>query len=245
MAQRAFDKAAESYDDFAAVQRKISYKLCSMISNERNDPVLDIGCGTGYVFNNLSSGPFGLQLDLAFKMCRLASRNNSAATIAANAENLPIMDDYFGLITSSMALQWVPDLSRAFREMHRVLRSGGLVYISIPLPGTFVELDKAFHSITGGRHVHDFASETEVKMLISAAGFAEINIEQERITEIYPNFSTLLQTIKKTGTGFKSYSKLFTLKTLKKIESLYAEKYRATDGIKLSWIIAYIAARKM
>jgi malonyl-CoA O-methyltransferase len=248
--QRAFNKAADSYDDFATVQRRISHKLCGMISNqqdinEKNNPVLDIGCGTGYVFNNFFSGPFRLQLDLAFKMCRLASQNNSAATIVANAENLPIMEGYFGLIVSSMALQWVSDLGKVFREIHRVLRSGSSVYISIPLPGTFAELAKVFSSIVGGEHVHDFVSEIEIKKLMRAAGLTEISIEQEKITEIYTNFSTFLQAIKKTGASFKNYSKLFTLRTLKKIESVYAEKYHSADGIKISWVIAYIAARKI
>ena len=59
------------------------------------------------------------------------------STLVGDALHLPVADgSYNGLISLAM-LEHVPDSERAVAEMHRVLRSGALIYCEVPFIQVF------------------------------------------------------------------------------------------------------------
>ena len=101
------------------------------------DRVLDVGCGGGLdVFLAAEfAGPAGraVGLDLSPEMLArargaLAGRPSAPIEFAeGSAEALPFPDGSFDLVLSNGALNLVPDKERAFREIRRVLRPGGVL----------------------------------------------------------------------------------------------------------------------
>lgn len=104
------------------------------------DTVLDIGAGSGTdaLIAALLVGPNGriLGLDMTEAMRAKLSRNavamgvGNVGALDGNAEAIPLPDTSVDVVTSNGVLNLVPDKSRAFAEIVRVLRPGGRVQIA-------------------------------------------------------------------------------------------------------------------
>jgi 2-polyprenyl-3-methyl-5-hydroxy-6-metoxy-1,4-benzoquinol methylase len=97
--------------------------------------LLDIGCGTGYVAKLYASGGADVTaVDIADKSVeltkkRLALHGLAAEVRQANAEQLPFEASSFDVVTSFGVLHHTPDTARALREVHRVLKPGGITHL--------------------------------------------------------------------------------------------------------------------
>ena len=143
---RYHDGAAAQYDtkwgiDFGAVGRQqVLGKLRKALGPDLPvfDHALEIGAGTGY---------FSLHLLMAGVVRRVtctdispgmldALRANArrldldVQAVACDAEDLPFADGTFDLVLGHAVLHHLPDLDRAFRELHRVLRPGGTAFFA-------------------------------------------------------------------------------------------------------------------
>jgi SAM-dependent methyltransferase len=133
--------------------------------------VLDVGCGEGRHLHGLYSSPVtvcGLELDLeaarrAHKGCRECfalpgSRVRSWAVLQGDCLGLPLSDESLDGLICCEVLEHLADYERALREMHRVLRPGGRLAVSVPrfLPERVCwALSRGYHSEPGG-HVRIF-----------------------------------------------------------------------------------------
>lgn len=83
------------------------------------------------------------------------------AYVAADAARLPFPDGAFHLIVSNHSLEHFPELELAVREMGRVLRPGGALYIAVPDATTLT--DRIYRWLgRGGGHVNPFRAPREV-----------------------------------------------------------------------------------
>jgi SAM-dependent methyltransferase len=139
---RYHDVAAASYDakwgiDFGDVGRsQVLGKLRKLLGDELDrgyERGLEIGAGTGYFSLNLVRAGVieqatctdispGMVTTLTANARRLGLEVRAAR---ADAESLPFADGSFDLVFGHAVLHHLPDLSRAFAELHRVLRPGG------------------------------------------------------------------------------------------------------------------------
>jgi len=98
--------------------------------------VLDIGCGTGE-FARLAARHYGSARVVAADFTRAMLENASHASdgrterprldfARATALKLPFDDGSFDLVTNAFVARNLSDLPGAFREVHRVLRPGGV-----------------------------------------------------------------------------------------------------------------------
>ncbi|MBV9215843.1 MAG: methyltransferase domain-containing protein [Acidobacteria bacterium] len=97
--------------------------------------ILDVGCGAGgnlrflehYTDNGKVWG-----MDVSRDALRFCALDNSGTLVQASALQLPFLSDHFDLVTSFDVLVQLPgddaDAS-ALREMHRVTRPGGYVFL--------------------------------------------------------------------------------------------------------------------
>jgi ubiquinone/menaquinone biosynthesis C-methylase UbiE len=92
--------------------------------------VLEVGCGTGALWEHLPTPPGAARhgLDLSLDSVKQA-RRHAPGLCAVNAagEHLPYPSSCFDLVFCHYLLLWVPDPERLLREMARVTRPGGAV----------------------------------------------------------------------------------------------------------------------
>ncbi len=99
--------------------------------------ILDLGCGTGE-FQRLAARHYPSAVvvggDFTAAMLRRARALGKATRqrarleqVRANAQALPFADGTFDLVLNAFVVRNLSDIDRAFREMRRVLRPGGVL----------------------------------------------------------------------------------------------------------------------
>jgi SAM-dependent methyltransferase len=117
-------------------QRHVAaYRLCASLLP--GGPVLDLGCGVGHSYRELSPRPtVGVDVDPA------ALADQDRETVAADMRELPLADHAFASVLSVQSLEHVPDPERALGEVVRVLAPGGRAIFVTPNRLTFGRPDE-------------------------------------------------------------------------------------------------------
>ncbi len=128
MSWKVFEKIAEGYDDWYNKHWDIYMAELSCLTSlikRRGSPCLEVGVGTGRF-----SGPLGLEvgLDAAFSPLLIA-RERCLEVVQGIAEQLPFRDSSFECVVIVTSLCFLADPVRALREIKRVLRKRGHLYI--------------------------------------------------------------------------------------------------------------------
>lgn len=219
--RQAFERAAAGYDRRAFLQREVARRLDEHLEEMKLAPelILDAGCGTGFGVPLLRArfpGARILALDLAHAMAAETRRRHGRASgwrrwlsplvapaarltpVCGDLEHLPLARDSLDMAWSSLTLQWV-DLPRAFAEMNRVLKPGGLFLFASLGPDTLQELRAASQAADGRPRVNRFIDMHDVGDALVQAGFANPVMEMERITLTYEDLRGVLADIKGIG----------------------------------------------
>lgn len=221
--RRAFDRAANSYDAHAVLQREVCDRLLERLDFMKLTPkqVVDVGAGTGYGLQQLQARYTSAQLiglDLAPAMLaqarakfpatkwlqRISSRfTPTSATstdfVCADMERLPLKSHSVDLLWSSLTLQWANDLEATLRDFHRTLVPGGLLMFATFGPDTLKELRGAFAHIDDAPHVNRFADLHDIGDMLVNAGFANPVMEMEILTLTYADLKSLMIDLKGIG----------------------------------------------
>jgi len=115
--------------------------------------------------------------------------------VCADFERLPIAPAAVDLAWSNMALHWVGEPARAFREFHRVLAPGGLLMFSTLGPDSLKELRVA----AGAQRVHPFVDMHDLGDMLLAAGFADPVMDMEMLHVAYADADRLLGDLRASG----------------------------------------------
>jgi ubiquinone/menaquinone biosynthesis C-methylase UbiE len=182
--------AAENYEKYfvPVIGGPFALDLVNEAKLRPGERVLDVGCGTGTIARLAAErvGPTGrvAGLDVNAAMLAVARSLPSANPIMwyeTAAESIPLPDQSFDVVFCSLSLQFFGDKLAALREMHRVLKPGGRVYIGTPIPSEFLNvLDRAL-----ARNVSEEASvfvhavyslndPREMDAMLTQAGFTGI-----------------------------------------------------------------------
>jgi SAM-dependent methyltransferase len=102
------------------------------VAPDASRPGLDIGCGTGANFALLA--PYGLFFgtEIVREACAAGGEVPPRPVVLARGEQLPFADGTLGLCTMFDVLEHVAAEDRLLGEVHRVLRPGGNLLVSVP-----------------------------------------------------------------------------------------------------------------
>ncbi len=223
--RRHFARASATYDAAAVLQREVGARMAERLDVVRLEPrrILDAGCGTGEALGEFAArypGAARVALDVALPMLARAREKSSerrslvsrllgpvsgrrparpAQFACGDIAALPFPARTFELVWSNLALQWVPDLPRAFAEFHRVLENDGLLMFTTFGPDTLKELRAVFAEIDGRPHVSRFVDQHDIGDLLVAAGYADPVMQMECFTLTYADPPAMLRDLKAIG----------------------------------------------
>jgi arsenite methyltransferase len=157
----------------------------AMAGIREGQTVLDVGSGPGAdaIAAGRRVGPAGrvIGVDMTEAMLERARRAAADEGLAhvefrqGDAERLPVDDDSVDWVISNCVVNLVPDKTRAFSEIHRVLKPGGMFSITDlvgeNLPPALLENTAAYCSCIGGA-----PSEEAYMKAIRDAGFEDLTI---------------------------------------------------------------------
>lgn len=177
----------------------------------RIDPrrILDLGCGTGHDLARLGERyPDATRIGMDFAelllarararlvpasspLRRLFGKKASPIGLAvAEAARLPLAENSITLIWANLMLPFVDNPLSVFREMCRVIETGGLVMFSTLGPDTLRELREILPAHAGER-VHRFADMHDLGDALVAAGFSDPVMDMEMATLTYGSLDEL------------------------------------------------------
>ena len=149
-----------------------------------NAAVLDCGCGGGANIKKLlEKCPKGtvkgidyseVSVEKSRKVNAKAIQAGRCEVMQANVMELPFEPESFDLVTAFETIYFWPDLLQSFREVHRVLKTGGTVFICNESNGDTSKDDKWIEKI-GGMTIYNG---DQIKAVLEQAGFSGIRIEK-------------------------------------------------------------------
>ncbi|MBI3584044.1 MAG: malonyl-ACP O-methyltransferase BioC [Nitrospinae bacterium] len=265
----SFSKRADTYDKFASFQKEIANLLLSEIYKRDFSPknILDIGSGTGNISINLAENykfskivacdiAHGMSVFAQGKRLVLAKAGNRQSNIhiaTADTETLPYPSNSFDLIASNLMFQWVTDLSKAFAELHRVIKENGYIYLTTLSEGSLYELKDSFELACQMSYkdtspiFQKFNNEKELKSLMTYAGFNNISLETRDEIRFYPDVETLLRNLKYIGANQSIFARnngMGIKGVIKEMIIIYKNKYGTSQGIRATYSVIFLKGRK-
>lgn len=134
--------AAEGYERWAPTYDQVPNPLLAreeryllpLLAELRDKPILDLACGTGRWLEKLvaKGGDLAVGVDRSEAMLRVAGKKSTlrGRLTRAVCENLPFRSASFDLAICSFAVGHIRDLASMVRELARVVRPAGDVFVS-------------------------------------------------------------------------------------------------------------------
>ena len=181
----------------------------------KDKTVLDIGCGAGgkslYYITLGASHVYGVDVVASYKeeseeLAKTLNLNDQFTFIHADAKNLPYPDGSFDTIIMNDAMEHVGEPEEVLKEVLRVLKNGGKVYINFPP-----------YNHPFGAHLSDAINIPWVHLFFSEKTLIR---EYKELVKDLPDGQSRIDfriSKKENGEEYFSYINKMTLKRFKKI----------------------------
>ena len=136
--------------------------------------LLEVGSGLGYLLDYFrKDGWDTLGVEPNAGLCRYAERELGLKVVPEILDDAGIADESFDVVLMMHVIEHVPDPIDAMREVHRILKPGGLFVMETPRYDTlmFKLMGKRERSLSCDGHIYFFTSESLAR-LSGQAGFS-------------------------------------------------------------------------
>ena len=181
MTKAFFNSRVAVWDE--AVAEKDTTKLEAMVEHFNIEPsstVLDVGTGTGvfvpFIMRRIGENGRLVCLDFAEEMLKKAEGKGFKGDIqyiCADIEHSNLANESFDAVVCYSSFPHFEDKLKALREIHRVLKSGGKLFICHTSSRQAIN---EIHCQIPEVYNHLIPEEDEMHQLLSAAKFTEISV---------------------------------------------------------------------
>ena len=252
-----FDRSASKYGEgnnhFFDYFAKELVKFANL---SQGAAVLDIATGRGAILKEALNaiGPKGkiVGIDISSNMIEETKRRYNFPNVdllCMDAENLEFDNESFDYVFCGFALFFFPDLQKALKEIHRVLKPSGKLFISTWGEGTiqdtaFDEIYKKFE-LNVKTLKHDLSNVNEIEKILSAASFKELQIVTRELDHVYPTFEDWFISLwDHAGRAKLEKCSLKQLMELQKDLKVILEPHLKSDGLHEILRVNFAAATK-
>jgi ubiquinone/menaquinone biosynthesis C-methylase UbiE len=182
--QKFYDSLAAEWDLMFTAEdlELLGFIVDSRLKVEEGMNILDIGCGTGILFDMLRRkvGDKGsiVGIDFSIEMARKAHRNFPFANVNvvdADAAALPFEGASFDMAVAFSAFPHFANQQKAIDETHRVLKSGAWFHILHLVSSK--EISEMHHRMGGVVENDEIPPEEKLRQMLDASRFTDINID--------------------------------------------------------------------
>lgn len=129
-----YDITAGMYDARYAEEQEAKYKTALAGLNVAG-AVLDVGCGTGLLFNHVAAQTKAVVgVDVSVKLLLQAKERSksfrNAHVVQADADHLPVRSAYFTVVFAFTVLQNMPKPAETLHELKRAAKRNGAIVVT-------------------------------------------------------------------------------------------------------------------
>lgn len=187
---KQFDLWAKFHQLFYLPFLLLNKKIVKIVNPSKETSVLDIGCGWGILLKELSLTNKKLKLygiDISPKMVSIAklkfSSSEKVEIQVGTADKLPYKNNSFEYITCILSFHHHPDSRNSLKEMFRVLKPNGKLFLLDPFSGGLIAkfMNTLNSIIFQEKDIHVYTKEEMLKMF-EEIGFTNT---QQQIRNFY------------------------------------------------------------
>jgi ubiquinone/menaquinone biosynthesis C-methylase UbiE/3',5'-cyclic AMP phosphodiesterase CpdA len=178
---------ALSYDTGRGTNTQLLAHLDDLLQLDSNHAALDVGCGTGnYTTPFVNRVQKLIGLDISAEMLGEARlKTDRIEWVESNALDTPFGAAFFDRIWGISTLHYFrgDDQALLFREVHRLLKPGGIAVFDTELTEQYESLwVKHFFPSLRQRYKHSIFKSSDYKSWLTAVGFSEVLFSQMELT---------------------------------------------------------------
>jgi ubiquinone/menaquinone biosynthesis C-methylase UbiE len=144
--------------------------------------ILDWGCGCGHmslILTRLGFDAVPFDIENALLNNIFSSQKQINAIINLNPINLPFIDKSFDCVLSCGVLEHVPDKEKSLAELHRILKSGGYLFIYM-LPNKYSLIEFINSLIGESDHPYKYTFQS-IKEMLESNNFTLIHAKRGNV----------------------------------------------------------------
>lgn len=165
------------YDDKHSFVSEYGKKIIGFVNIEREQKILDLGCGTGLLTKELAKkGAEVIGVDSSREMIQRAKVNYSNLKFQVeDAIKLPF-ENKFDTVFSNAVFHWILNQKGLLEGIYKVLKKDGLLVCEFGAKGNIRKIEDAFKKSIEAKGIQyiskfSFPSMEEYKALLETAGF--------------------------------------------------------------------------
>jgi len=251
----SFSRYSGSYERYATLQKRSARVLLDTIESQASvipqGPILEIGCGSGFLSDYLAKSFQERPLDLVdiapgmLTSCRNYLRErglglNNIRFMEMDAESIEFKERY-GLIVSGLTVQWFANLSESLLRIYQALLPGGVFIFSFPAVGSFPEWRQQCERNKLLCTLNPLPDGKDILSLFDGRAASVVRLQKDIILS-FPSVRDFFRSLKKTGAGVNVRGGNLNSRELKQLSANWQEE--DGDVIRLTCKVDYFTITK-
>lgn len=248
-----FGDSASFYHEHAAVQRQTADRLIASLDPWKETlppgPVLELGCGTGFVSRGLkrlfTDRPL-IITDRSRAMVEACRRNvgesENTEFRVQQAESVPEGDPTYALTISSFAAQWFRHPAHTLGQWLQATRPGGLLLAAFPGHESFPEWRRHAEAL-GLPFTRNALPDTEEMVVKLSSEITQVDYYEDTITQQFPSALDFFRHMKRLGAGRQHQGRHLSAREMRLLTDHWDAETSGKD-VTVSYHVVFLAVKR-